>query len=669
MNIKITKWLTDSEFLDWGFAIPPDQVLFDSEIFLDDFGRYFSDKIKTLPIYIYDNIYQNKENIIWLQDKLFCYLSQNKITKDIIYQEFDKIAKNLKSQNISDIITNLKDNIYGSFAEDIHISGTKIKKVYVMLFLIMTIKTAGNIFQSSYKPTTKSDISETLAWNKVFQTDKRVKIDIKPLSPIWISSIKFPKPSMKLPSIIMPNTAVTTIDTNWVAKNMLLPDKERIDGTTLCAKTARMAAETIYGSSWFVVKEQYDGDNDAIGYYLRAQENQDKLESEYPLFVWFKVANQITKNKELWEDIRYNLDSLTINPDQFGILVTTQNDSKIKDWHQVLINNMYHADWTVEWTYVYDPYLHKAVKKRYKDLLEEQKSEYIFDSADWYFVPINTYIKFCEYKWRVPLWTMIYNQPKVPAQLITNKKISPEIDIRESHFKQFNDLYSKVTEYISNHKEQLWNDFLETNYIQDLANFSQESKLSPFAINRRGFKWIGQMNNRALQEVYNQYPFIKNDFGDKIDIGDLNLEQMILASKIYKNWVIYKQLANHHDRLDERSIFELVKKDDLSKFTLAAYNRWSNRLSKLIAKYIEETWDNKNISRADFEEYYLKEISNRSAATKFIKWYNGYVELFGIEWQKLWYINSITHKQEIFGEFLSANQYKYNLPENALLSE
>lgn len=638
MALTITRWDTTKNNQGL-FEYAPDQVFFDSDILVQ--------QLKRLP----ENIkwYYRDLNIWWIEwlankAKKIIDASQtseifNKITSNLVFKDEINKARNSIRSTVSDWLDDM-----------ITIGWVSVKKAYLVMYFLIAVNVAKQYQPSTWvaqvNPVVQQTIAQTL-WLGGDETSAVPKVKVVPwftAQKTTVSEVVFPVANKENPSIIYPETGATVMDSTGKVSNILLPGIEKKGGMTYCAKTTREVQEIIYGYRKFIIQEWYWGDTDAIGYYLRpSTQDIDQLKQKYPLLNRIVEINKISSDKKLITNDKFDLltDAL-IGPKELWILTTTQNKEGIKDGHMVAVNNMYNIDGTVEWVYVYDPYLSKSVHKWHKRLSDNRQTQYPLRKDDGYHMPINTYLAYCKYKGRVPLWVTIYNQPSTPTQLITNAKVSDDINIKQSDLKQFNDLYPQVVEYIDGNIDDFGDQFLKTTKEQDIANFAQESRLSPFAINRRWFQWIGQMNNVALKAVYDKYPFIKQKFNNKTQIKELNLEQMILASKLYKNGVIYSQICASTKHLWGKSIVSVINQDDAQNFVLAAYNRGSTRLAKILWEYIDKTNNSENVSREGFSEYYIKQIDEWKITNK---WHE---ELFGCDRKnRFWYVDNISTLEEL----------------------
>lgn len=638
MVLTITHWNTAKN--DQGlFEYTPDQVFFDSDVLLL--------QLKGLPETIkwcYRDL--NIWWIEWLANKAKKIIDEGQ-TSEI----FSNIATSLTSTGEIRRARNSIRSILSDWLDDmITIGWVSVKKAYLVMYFLIAVNVAKQYQPSTWvaqvNPVVQQTIAQTL-WLAGDETKVVPEVKIVP----WFttiaattSTVELPVANKERPSIIYPETGATVMDSTGKVSNILLPGVEKVNGVTQCAATARKVQEKIYGWSEFIVRETYDWDRDAIWYHLwSAKQDIGVLQKKYPLLKTMVIINEIDEDKRVLSNDRFTLDGVSlIGPKELWILTTTQNKESVKDGHMVAVNNMYNIDGTVEWVYVYDPYLSKSVHKWHKRLSDTQQTQYPLRKDDGYHMPINTYLAYCKYKGRVPLWVTIYDQPSTPTQLITNAKVSDDINIKQSDLKQFNDLYPQVVKYIDSNIDNFGDQFLKTTKEQDIANFAQESRLSPFAINRRWFQWIGQMNDVALKAVYEKYPFIMQKFDSKTKIRELNLEQMILASKLYKNGVIYSQICATTKHLWGRSIVSVINQDDAQNFVLAAYNRGSTRLAKILWEYIDKTNNSENVSREGFSEYYIKQIDEWKITNK---WHE---ELFGCDRKnRLWYVDNIATLEEL----------------------
>ncbi len=630
MILKITSWITE-KWDDGRFINDPTVILFDSSMFIQEACTYLTD----IPSIMEDLVQQidvlKCKSIV---EKLRISVDSSQI-KDIFMQ----ISNSLSTREIIIELWNKVKDITQQWVDDmIFVAWVPIKKAYVMLYFLVTINLITNMRINEWTQWTKQDIAQIITSKKSWVSSLVNQITLT-------SSVELPVANKENPSIIYPKAGATLMDITWAVRNILLPDIEKVNGTTQCAKTARLTQEKIYGAKWFIIKEEYDKDMDAIWYYLRSvSHGVSELKEKYPLLKDIFIINEIDADKKLVSSVnRYGLeDAMLVGPKELAILTTTQNNESIEDGHAVAVNNMYNINGTVEWIYAYDPYLSKSIHKRYKSLSDEEKQSFLLEKDSGYHIPINTYFAYCKHRRRIPLWISIYEQPSTPTQLVTTKKVSEDINIKQSDLKQFNDLYPKVVTYIEEYKDKLGDHFLYSTWEQDLANMAQESRLSPFAVNKRWFQWIGQMNNTALKAVYDKYPFIKEKFDNKTKVKQLNLEEMILASKLYKNGVIYSQICVPKKALNGKSIKEAIDQKDSQQFVLAAYNRWSTRLANILSEYIRETSNSTNISWGEFSDYFVDKIDKWEITNR---WYK---ELFGSdEENRVWYVTWIEVLQNL----------------------
>ena len=630
MVFKITSWSTD-KWYDGRFINDPIVTLFDSNMFIHEARAYLTH----LPSTMVDFVQQiDISKYRFTVEKLRISIENNQI-KEV----FTLINNSLSTvETIIELWNNVKDITQQWVDSMIFVAWVPIKRSYIMLYFLVAINLTTNLRINKWTQWTKQDIAQII-------TPKKTWVSSPVNQTTLTSSVELPVANKENPSIIYPKAGATLMDITWAVRNILLPGIEKINGTTQCAKTARLTQEKIYGAEWFIIREEYDKDMDAIWYHIRSvSQDASELKEKYPLLKDILIINEIDADKKLVNNVnRYNLEGTTlVGSKELAILTTTQNNESVEDGHAVAVNNMYNIDGTVEWVYVYDPYLSKSIHKRYKGLSDEEKQTILLEKDSGYHIPISTYFAYCKYKGRVPLWISIYEQPSTPTQLVTTKKVSEDINIKQSDLKQFNDLYPKVVAYIEESKDRLGGDFLYSSWEQDLANMAQESRLSPFAVNKRWFQWIGQMNNTALKAVYDKYPFIKEKFDNKTKVKQLNLEEMILASKLYKNGVIYSQICASKKALNGRSIKEVIDQKDSQQFVLAAYNRWSTRLADILSEYARETNNYTNISWGEFSDHFIDKIDKWEITN------NWYKELFGSdEENRVWYVTWIEVLQNL----------------------
>lgn len=653
MVLKITRWST-VKWHDDRFLHDPVSILFDSQhiqLYLSGVPSIVKQRVTNLSVDTTQ--YTEQLNFIKLG-----------INSSSIKEVFSQITKSIDDVDYQQLRTNIKHS-WTQWLEDMQVIWWQYfsKKHVLLYFLLISMSTSSHSFRD-WVQDIKSSITDTIQVPQLPEQSKLLdptisRSDLPPLSkitpkkpkfndiemkPTTIASVEMPETVKKEESIIYPETWATLIDSSGAVQNVLLPGIERsASGTTLCAKTTRKVQEKIYWESWFIVHEMFNGDLDAIWYHLFwVTTDIEELKLKYPLLSKIIEINKMDRHRKFVdpENLKKGFEDLEIWSNELWILTTTQSNKKVTDGHMVAVNNMYNLDGSVEGVYVYDPYLSKSIHKRHKRLNKNFQELYSLKKDNWYQFPINTYLAYCNYKSRIPLWITVYNQPSTPTHLITNNKVSDEINIKQSDLKQFVDLYPNVVQYIEANKHQLWDNFLSTTMIEDIANLGQESRLSPFAVNSRWFQWIWQMNNTALKEVYTKYPFIAQRFGNKTKVRQLNLEEMMLASKVYKNWVIYNQLCIAKKQLSWKSIIEVIDQNDAQKFVLAAYNRGSTRLARIVWKYIDATGKSSNISWDEFSDYYNLKISRKEIND------NWYEELFGNDAEnRVWYVEGINSIQ------------------------
>lgn len=651
MKIKVTTgWYHDGypdteDFLNSNSEA--EKTMFDSEKFLNNIKNILQiqdseilEKIKSF------DTTKIKKNISWLSEYIY------NIDKDQVSVKLEELKWKINSQNVSKIWDKIKDLwevSKESLNEIINIWNYKIKKWYILMYIYIASMWIWKIELWSKWDQVKQEWKWNIA--QVLESWKQWEINKKPsLAKVNQATVEVPVVKPWSNGIFVPDNSVTTADTSWNFRNLLLPWVEKLNWVTLCAKTTREVSEKLY---WYeskddlIIREEYANDNDAIGYYLRGKtEDSSRLKEKYQYFDHIQEINTMNASKKITNNnnITYSSDIIDINDHQFGILVTTQSNLSVVDGHQATVCNMYNVDGTVQSKYVYDPYLYKSIRKWHNKLDQSEKEKYNLNPSSWYFVDLDTYLKYCENKDRAPLWVMVYNQPEWISKLIANTNIAKNINIKQSHFKQFVDIYPKVQEFVNQNKDKIWEDFLYTSFEEDLANLYQESRLSPFAINKWWFTGIWQMNNRSLKAVYEHYPFVKELFGDKKKVRQLNVDEMIIAAKLYKNWVLYKEMKS-------KWILDTIDDDYKKEFLLAGYNRWAWWLSKIINKYKHDTGKSWKITRDSMRDYYLWQIDKWQIKKQW------HIELFG-KWDDLWYVDNIISKEADLKEYMDQQDSK-----------
>ena len=526
MTFKITKWWFDCNDLD---KINSDdffkmhnweKLIFD----LDEFLQNTKKEIVNIPNFINDILNNDiyKESIIWLKPNIQKYISQKWISKKYIQNEIITISKNIKSQDINNIMEKIQSNIVNSIDEIIYIWSLPFKKIHILIYIyvcmtIWQINFTSEIDQDKKEivtKNTKKEISKELnkketvlwsgGWSKIIVWKKTININKRENSNYALYCARISRQLLQAMWIKPPQeNRSESFNNNYESADALANHE------ALCLwKNPKLLQKFKDSNPWFWISTNQINTNSKND--TKKKFNLKKLKSEFRL-KWeiiksnwssFYKSSEWSEHKiysydDIYREISEN-ENISNNANNAFLMRTLQNNMKVDDWHQLIIAKIQNIlNWTYEY-YAIDPLLnHNFWFKWWK-------------ADDPNMIPLKDYIKFCNSKWRYILWIMwvwwkkIYNSD----QIATIKKYNENIkDISKENMDNFENSYTSWLEKFIEVLNKRWIDkdsILKDINMQDIkAHIFTESSLKSNNHRKNWAWWYWQLEPGAYVDIKN----------------------------------------------------------------------------------------------------------------------------------------------------------------------